>query len=355
MEKDLIKKQHYLWGDITKGIAITFVVAGHSYFPKNVTDFIYLFHMPIFFLLAGYFFNFSKYCNNFTLLINSSAKRLLLPAFLWKIFFFNITNRNFLNNLFIILYASGCNVLNFKISIGAAWFLPCLFLVRILLWGFFKLVKILKTNDIINCIIAFCITLTGIYIGEFIKLPWSLDISLAVLYIAYIGYLLNKYSFYKKKFLSAIIMLITVICTYFDYKYFGLDLNDRIYTNPLVSINTAIGLSIIVIRFAMFLEKIKITYLNLFLKYLGINSIIILLSHHIAYSDKLNIGITLLKNILNIMPTNPYIFGIFITIWRLIVSILIIEIFALIPLTKKVFSAISIFSLIKEYKSNKTI
>lgn len=104
MEKDLIQKQHYLWGDITKGIAITFVVAGHSYFPKNVTDFIYLFHMPIFFLLAGYFFNFSKYSNNFTLLIKSSAKRLLLPAFLWKIFFFNITNRNFLNNLFFLLY-----------------------------------------------------------------------------------------------------------------------------------------------------------------------------------------------------------------------------------------------------------
>lgn len=353
MKKESTIKQHYLWGDITKGIAIILVIAGHSYFPKNISNFIYLFHMPIFFLLAGYFFNFSKYCNNLTLLVKSSAKRLLLPAFIWKFFFFNVTNRNFLNNLLIILYGSGCNVLNFKISIGAAWFLPCLFLVRILLWIFLKLVKIFKTNDIINCIIAFFITLTGIYIGKYIKLPWSLDISLVALYIAYIGYLLNKYAYYKKKFLSAIIIIITSICTYFDYKYFGLDLNDRIYTNPIISINTAIGLSILVIEISMLLEKVQITYLNLFLKYLGVNSIIILLSHHIAYSDKLNLVMTLLKNMLNIMPTNPYLYGIFITIWRLIVCILIIEIFTLIPAIKKIFSAVSIISIIQEYRNNK--
>ena len=53
------------------------------------------------------------------------------------------------------------------------------------------------------------------------------------------------------------------ILQYIDYKYFGLDLNSRIYTNPFISLNTAIGLSIIVIRFSMLLEKINITYLNL--------------------------------------------------------------------------------------------
>ena len=348
-------RQHYLWGDITKGIAITLVVAGHSYFPKNFSDFIYLFHMPLFFILAGYFFDFSKYCDNFKLLLLTSAKRLLLPALLWKLVFFNITSRKFLDNLLIILYASGRNVLKFKTSIGSAWFLPCLFLVRIFLWTFLKLTKKFESNDFVNCIIAFFITSSGILIGKYIKLPWSFDIALSVLYITYIGYLLNKYNFFKKKFLLLFTYAGALILGYIDYKYFGLDLNSRIYTNPFISLNTAIGLSIIVIRFSMLLEKINITYLNLLLKYLGLNSLIILLSHHLAYSEKFTICQTIFTKVLMVIPDYSYKFGICLTIWRFAASIAIIELLALFPATKKIFSAVSIVSIFKEHKQNQTI
>lgn len=329
-------KYHQLWGDITKGIAIILVIAGHSSFSLNINKFIYSFHMPLFFLLAGYFFNFSKYKNNFKLLVQSSGKRLLLPALLANLFFFNFNCKNFFNNLFIILYSSGINVLKFKNSVGAAWFLPCLFLVRIFLWLFLKLTEKFKTNDFINCLIAFAITGIGVFIGQYVKLPWSLDISLAVLYISYIGYLLNKYSYFKKRILLIITIISAIICSYIEYNQysFPFELNNRIYTNPLLSINTAIGLSIIVIEFSMLLEKIKITYLNLFLKYLGINSLIILLVHGLAYSHKS---------------------ALYCTLWRLFISIIIIEILALIPATKKIFSAVSIVSVFKEYKQNKSI
>lgn len=42
--------------DIAKGIGICLVVLGHCS-TKNVTHFIYLFHMPLFFMIAGYLFN----------------------------------------------------------------------------------------------------------------------------------------------------------------------------------------------------------------------------------------------------------------------------------------------------------
>ena len=343
MEKDLIQKQHYLWGDITKGIAIILVVIGHSHPSAETIKIIYLFHMPLFFLLAGYFFNFSEYKNNLKTLINKSAKRLLLPTLLVNLFIFNFNYKNFFNNIFIILYASGINVLKFKKSVLSSWFPPCLFLERIFLWTFLTLTERLKTNDLVNCFIAFCITGIGTFIGHYAKLPWSIDIALALLYVTYIGYLLNKYSFFKKKLLPLIISVAAIFCGYIEYKYYGqtlykynfaLELNNRIYFNPLLSLNTAIGLSIILIKFSMLLEKMRITYLNLFLKYLGINSLNILLFHMFAYSHK--------SSFLCI-------------VWRLFISIVIIEILALIPATKKIFSTVSIFSVFKEYKANKTI
>ena len=41
---------------ICKGIAIILIVVGHAEAPDFLTRFIYLFHMPIFFITAGYFF-----------------------------------------------------------------------------------------------------------------------------------------------------------------------------------------------------------------------------------------------------------------------------------------------------------
>ena len=72
---------------LAKGIAIILVVIGH-YFPENspdywihVRDFIYLFHMPLFFILSGYLFQFSS-INNINLfpgLIIKKIKRLIVP------------------------------------------------------------------------------------------------------------------------------------------------------------------------------------------------------------------------------------------------------------------------------------
>lgn len=43
--------------DVLKGIGIILVVIGHSGCPNLLKDFIYSFHMPLFFIASGYFFN----------------------------------------------------------------------------------------------------------------------------------------------------------------------------------------------------------------------------------------------------------------------------------------------------------
>lgn len=49
------KKRQY-WADYTKAFAIWLMVVCHfGLRPKGLVDFIYIFHMPVFFLVSGYF------------------------------------------------------------------------------------------------------------------------------------------------------------------------------------------------------------------------------------------------------------------------------------------------------------
>ena len=47
------------WLDIAKGIAIILMVIGHTSIPNIASNFIYAFHMPLFFIASGLFFSVS--------------------------------------------------------------------------------------------------------------------------------------------------------------------------------------------------------------------------------------------------------------------------------------------------------
>lgn len=81
------------WITIAKGFGIIFVVIGH-FIPKGITpnyyielkELIYTFHMPLFFLLAGFLFNYAKY--SYIDLFFNKLKRLIYPFLSVAIFFF---------------------------------------------------------------------------------------------------------------------------------------------------------------------------------------------------------------------------------------------------------------------------
>jgi fucose 4-O-acetylase-like acetyltransferase len=86
-----------MWVDYAKGVGIVFVVYGHvlreirpvkglfteySRFFEFSDKFIYSFHMPLFFILSGYFFMSSLYKKNFLL---DKIKGLIYPFIIWSI------------------------------------------------------------------------------------------------------------------------------------------------------------------------------------------------------------------------------------------------------------------------------
>lgn len=76
---------------ITKAIAIILVVLSHAGAPSWVNHFIYQFHVPVFFICAGYFFNL-RYLDDTRTYVTHRIKGLYLPFLRWSLLFLLLHN-----------------------------------------------------------------------------------------------------------------------------------------------------------------------------------------------------------------------------------------------------------------------
>jgi fucose 4-O-acetylase-like acetyltransferase len=79
---------------IAKGIAIILMVIAHAEAPGALNAFIFEFHMPLFFITAGYFFSL-KYLHDEATFVKKRIKGLYVPFVKWSIFFLAIHNLMF--------------------------------------------------------------------------------------------------------------------------------------------------------------------------------------------------------------------------------------------------------------------
>lgn len=79
--------------DICKGIAIILMVIGHTEYP-GLLNFVYEFHMPIFFIAAGYCFSLSA-LNNEATFVKKRLKGLYWPFLKWSVIFLCLHNLMF--------------------------------------------------------------------------------------------------------------------------------------------------------------------------------------------------------------------------------------------------------------------
>lgn len=163
---------------ICKGIAIILVVLGHAEAPELLTNFIYVFHMPLFFITAGYFFS-RKYVDAPWTFCVKRFKGLYLPFLKWSIFFLLLHNlwfkvgllneqygnwtggvthpydvRMFFQRLFMIVTSmSGYD----EFMAGAFWFFRGLLVASILFLVLYKIVDSTKRLTPVAGVIAVCV------------------------------------------------------------------------------------------------------------------------------------------------------------------------------------------------------
>lgn len=287
-----MSKERISWIDVARGIGILLVIYGHGLNAHSYRYLIYAFHMPLFFFLSGLVFR-KKEDEPFIVFIKKSVRNLLLPYFIFSflsISFWIALNYQELTldvitkQITSIFYGNGTN--GWLAFNTVLWFLPCLFVTRIL----FRLMTGMthKTSVLFSFLILS--SLFGYFFSQIFptsKLFFGIEVALTAVVFYGLGFLWNylpekalqtlqKYSVLSFC-LVFIIFLLTANLTYILY---GLQIDMRanrlqhfglFYASALTGIT---GTILVCQRFGT----------NKLLAYLGRNTMVLFVWHLIVFS-----------------------------------------------------------------------
>lgn len=310
------KKQRISFIDIAKALAIICVVLGHTKFAQS--HFLYLFHVVVFLILSGHFFQ-KESINSKKQLSNYFYKRFLgiyIPYFIGNLICI------LFNNIFIELglYSSithqylGVREIVFAIiknifmigdteMLGASWFLRLLFGITILYSVIEYLINRLnkgftKKTITYQTIISLLFLLLIPFISLFTNIALlKFYIQIPICYWSYhfgriIGPKLNSINKFSIK----------TILGSFSLSFFALlimnhigsiEISKNIYTNILFFISTSIAGYIFIVSTSLFLDKFKTP--QKILTKIGQNTMAILLLH-LAIFKIVNIILVIILN-----------------------------------------------------------
>lgn len=200
------------WVDAAKGIGILMVMFGHNWLDWKYCYYFYSFHMPLFFILAGYTFSARRAPFEF---IKQKVKVLIIPYVLFVIcylIFYGVLGHAHRGD-----YDMGAEVLAFLMQQRHTylWFLPVLFLSELCVYVLSraKLTTNIKLGVIllILALIHYLTICTGC-----VNLIWNLDlVPMASVYII-LGILYKRISvkltFEKNKWIAG--LLFCFLCWY---------------------------------------------------------------------------------------------------------------------------------------------
>ncbi len=271
-----MKREKYI--DIAKGIAAILVIVGHCEFTnETILTWIYSFHMPLFFMINGFFIKNSIKNLSFKDYTKKKVKTILVPYLILSIplYITYILKAKKYNKLYI-----GNAIKKFLgiflvyrdtiLDIGM-WFLVTLFisdiLVYIILKSIFNSKKIKEKNkNLVITTITLIIFTIGVIITTYVKkkvLIWNLDIAPVCTSFILMGYILSvineKKDILSNKFLCILMFLINIIFTYLNYKICGhSDIFHSNLGNGFYYLLGAVSGSIFILQISKFIGKNKI-------------------------------------------------------------------------------------------------
>lgn len=293
-------KKRIEWIDIARGIAIIAVIIGHSlgnYFPGKFANFIYAFHMPIFFILSGYLYH----QQDSKKLMKKSFLNLVIPYIatvcleLCIIIFSRIVPNPILapsrahsikEFAVSVLYAAGADtqIGNHHIqAIGALWFLIAMFF-GIQLFNQIMKLNIQKNGLIIKGSLTLLCALIGIFSARYLTLPFAIQPALLSQIFFFFGFIVKKYQLINK--FGTLLIIVSMILWLIDSQFnlFGfVNAAAQNTQNTWLAILVGMLSSMVVIKFSILLDKIlsfsRTIWLKRLLKFWGSQSLLILCFH----------------------------------------------------------------------------
>ena len=137
----LMKRKRESWIDVLKGIGIILVVIGHVSIDNGLSNWIYTFHMPMFFALSGYLWSGSAKTIGVKEFLLKRIKTILWPFILFRVL--------------LVIYWIVVESHFRSLDLGPIWFLIVLFVVEI---AAFFLLKGRKENLLFNAVVIGTLT-----------------------------------------------------------------------------------------------------------------------------------------------------------------------------------------------------
>lgn len=239
-------KERINWVDNLKTLGILAVILGHIASP--LSGFIFSWHMPLFFMIAGFFIKFNVDTKGF---IIKNFKRLMIPYFIFAVLGLALEtlkrvalHRDSLDYAHelqgIFIWMDMPSLINSYAFV--LWFLPTLFFARVFLVTIHKYIK--------NIVFQFMIVTVLFTSSFFVDLPFALDNAFNAILFVFIGNIFFK--FYQDRKLLYILPVI-MFGIYFSFGMPSLDMASKSYSNVFINVFFALG---IVYTMIVILKKI---------------------------------------------------------------------------------------------------
>lgn len=219
--------------DILRGFAILLVIFGHiQRIGGDVTNYIWSFHLPLFFFISGMLFTPEKY-KNFAGFLKAKFVGLVLPYILFYLlsyFYWLFIERHFRGGdisplQYLIGLPYGTYDVRYNDFNGSLWFLPALFSVEVIYYWVGKL----------KSYVGIILSLIGLFMGGYIlreqfrPLPWGMAQALISVCFYGFGNLFVRSGWYDKAvgipgWLKLSIILVLLIVHAILMPYTGVDL-----------------------------------------------------------------------------------------------------------------------------------
>lgn len=269
--------------DIMKGIAIIAVVFGHCVlFPYHT--FIYSFHMPLFFIVAGYLYK--KKAISYSL--KKDVSRLVLPYIVFSLIRalkFTITkvienDWSYVKSVWMeMLYGNECSIYGeIKIHSTILWFLLALFVCK----NFFNILNnIIKLKRNLYIIVGGASLFFTICANYIIILPWGLSTGGSAMMFYMIGNIAKNRNFSR----YAIVPLI--LLWWIGIAYSQIDMMKCHYIFYPVDVLGACGATWLIYIVSKWISQ-RDSIVNVWLSWMGRYSLIVLCMHFMVQLLDLN-------------------------------------------------------------------
>lgn len=270
------------------------VIFGHAAVYNNEKFFVesliavYEFHMPFFFVMAGYLFNLDKWggVQNYQVFVSKLVKRLLLPYYLAEILWYPIwflaghvmgheayirnPSLSPVNALLGILIGNG-NLL----ALVPLWFLPALFFAELIYLKVYN--RFAKASPEGFLLIIVALTHLGYLIGKIFFLPMSLDVALTVQGFLLAGVLIRKYNVVERLTLRHCLILLNVFLWVF-FLNGKISMNSRMYGELFFLYAGGISGTLLIMKLSESAIKFSGKFITL-MKYCGRQSLFVMTAH----------------------------------------------------------------------------